>query len=130
MSAEFSINVEPDRDLVRIVMSGFFSLDDIQAFLDARCEAHKQLRCGPNQHLTINDLRGMKVQAAEVVGAFQKMLAAPEYRSRRLAFVVTPTLARSQLMRAAAGRRPRCFASLLLAEAWIFSSREDESIAA
>jgi hypothetical protein len=130
MSAEFSIDVDPSRDLVRIAMSGFFTHDDIRAFYEARAEAHKQLRCGPNQHLTINDLRGMKVQSADVVAAFQKMLADSAYHSRRLAFVVTPTLARSQLMRAAAGRRPRCFASMLLAEAWIFSSLDRDSAVA
>ena len=48
----------------------------------------KALGCAPNAHLTLNDIRGMNVQAQDIVDAFQEMLAAPEYRSRRLAFVV------------------------------------------
>ena len=122
MSAEFSIDVEPERDLVRIAMSGFFTPADIADFLDARRKAHLRLRCARNQHLTINDLRGMKIQPQESVAEFQRMLGAPEYRSRRLAFVIGPTLARSQLSRALSGRDARCFQTVVEAEAWLFSA--------
>ena len=123
MSAEFSIDVEPERDLVRIAMAGFFTPQDIENFLDARREAHQKLRCPRNWHLTINDLRGMKIQPQESVAAFQQMLGAPEYRSRRLAFVIGQTLARGQLQRALTGRGPdvRCFDTVAEAEAWLFS---------
>jgi len=121
MSGEFSFNVEPERDLVRIRMGGFFTPEDIEAFLAARTEAHRQLRCGPNQHLTLNDLRDMKIQAQEIVDSFRAMLAAPEYRSRRLAFVIGPTLARTQLSRALDWRVARCFDDPWSAEAWLFS---------
>lgn len=121
MSAEFSIEVEPERDLVRIAMAGFFTPADIAGFLEARRRAHLALHCGANQHLTINDLRGMKIQPQESVAAFQKMLGAPEYRSRRLAFVIGPTLARTQLSRALSGRDARCFSTMIEAEAWLFS---------
>jgi hypothetical protein len=120
MSATFSFDVDPARDLVRIAMAGLFSPEDIAAFLAARRDAHAKLTCGPNQHLTINDLRGMKIQPQESVAAFQQMLGAPEYRSRRLAFVIGRTLARSQLLRALAGRGARCFDSVAEGEAWLF----------
>jgi hypothetical protein len=123
MSATFSIHAEPERDLVRITMAGLFTPEDIEAFYAARDVAHAKLACGRNQHLTINDLRGMKIQPQESVAGFQQMLGAPEYRSRRLAFVIGQTLARSQLQRALAGRGPdvRCFDSVTEAEAWLFS---------
>ena len=100
MAAHFTVRAEPSRDLVRITMSGFFTPDDIQAFYDARAVEHRRLTCGPNQHVTLNDLTDMKVQAQDIVGTFQELLADPAYRSRKLAFVVDRTLARSQLMRA------------------------------
>ncbi|MBO9621791.1 MAG: hypothetical protein J7500_03675 [Sphingomonas sp.] len=130
MSAEFSIDVEPERDLVRIAMSGFFTPADIADFLEERRKAHLRLHCARNQHLTINDLRGMKIQPQDSVAEFQRMLGAPEYRSRRLAFVIGPTLARSQLSRALSGRDARCFQTVVEAEAWLFSATPSGEIRA
>ncbi|AQR74912.1 hypothetical protein [Sphingomonas sp. LM7] len=122
MSATFSIEAEPERDLVRITMGGLFTPQDIQDFYKAREAAHARLTCARNEHLTINDLRGMKIQPQESVAGFQQMLGAPEYRSRRLAFVIGRTLARSQLQRALSGRgsSTHCFDSVAEAEAWLF----------
>lgn len=130
MSAQFSIDVDSARDLVAIRMSGFFTHDDIRAFLEARRAAHARLRCAPNAHVTINDIRGMKIQSQEIVEAFREMLGADdEYRSRRLAFVVSPTLARTQVMRALDRRVARCFESRISAEVWIFSTASDAAAA-
>src|SRR3569623_3220264 len=119
MTARFSFNVDPARDLVRITMGGRFTLDDIAAFAEARHKAHCKLRCPANAHVTLNDLRELKIQPQEVVTAFREMLAAPDYRSRRLAFVCGPTLARNQLTRALATRDARCFDDPVSAEAWL-----------
>lgn len=125
MSADFSITVEPERDLVRIRMSGFFAEEDIQRFLAARREAHARLTCAPNEHLTLNDVRDMKIQSQEMVEAFRSMLASDSaFRSRRLAFVVSPTLARTQLMRAVDRRDARCFEGPWAAEAWLYTGQE------
>ena len=127
MSAHFSFDVDPARDLVRIKMAGFFTPDDIRDFLAARREAHRALRCGPNQHLTINDLRDMKIQPQQSVDEFRALLADPEFHSRRLAFVIDRTLARSQLERAIAGRNARCFDHPVPAEAWLLDEREAQA---
>ena len=125
MEAKFSFAVDPPRGLVRIAMSGFFTLPDIHAFLEARREAHEALGCAPNQHLTLNDIRGMTAQPQTIVDAFEAMLAAPEARSRRLAFVATSTVARSQAFRAVANRHARCFTDPAEAEAWLLAEDED-----
>jgi hypothetical protein len=125
MDAQFSFRVDRARGLIRITMSGLFTIDAIDDFLRARAKAPAELGLLPNQHLTINDLRGMKIQTQEVVAAFRDMLAAPEYRSRRLAFVAGPTLARSQLMRALSGRDARCFEDPAVAEAWLLAEDSD-----
>lgn len=122
MNASFSFDVDPMRDLVRIQMAGLFTAADIAAFLEARRRAHAGLRCAPNEHVTLNDLRGMKIQSQEAVAAFRLMLSDPAFRSRRLAFVASQTLARSQLMRALDGREARCFDSVGEAEAWLFGA--------
>ncbi len=121
MTAQFTVRAEPARDLIRIQMAGFFTRDDIQAFYEARAVEHAKLTCGPNQHLTLNDLTQMKVQSQEVVAAFQELLGDPAYRSRKLAFVVDRTLAKSQLMRALNGRDAKCFEDKDAAEKWLFA---------
>lgn len=108
-------------------MSGLFTPTDIEDFLVARREAHAALGCAPNMHVTLNDVRGMKIQPQESVAGFQEMLAAPEYRSRRLAFVAARTLARSQLMRALSNREARCFEDIAHAEAWLFAEERDSA---
>src|SRR3954452_5799044 len=123
MDARFSIQVDPSRDFICIAMSGLFSLQDIADFVEARREAHRQLLCPRNAHVTLNDLRRLKIQPQETVAAFREMLAAPDYRSRRLAFVAGPTLARNQLLRALGSRDARCFDDPINAEAWLL--RED-----
>jgi hypothetical protein len=129
MPAHFTVTANPANDLIRIKMSGFFAPDDVEAFYAARALEHAKLTCGPNRHLTLNDVTGMKVQAQDVVGAFQSLLADPAYRSRRLAFVVSRTLARSQLMRALDSRTARCFEDAAQAESWLLSAEEDAAAA-
>lgn len=124
MSAAFSFDVDPAQNLVRIRMSGFFTCEDIDAFLKERAVAHLRLSCGPNQHLTLNDLREMKIQSRESVEAFRAMLADPVYRSRRLAFVIGRTLARTQLERALDRRYARCFEDTWVAEAWLLTGED------
>jgi hypothetical protein len=129
MSAEYTIEVESRRNLVRIRMGGFFTPEDIQGFLDVRRVAHRELTCGPNEHLTINDIRDMKIQSQDMVDAFRDLLADPAYRSRRLAFVVGPTLARPQVVRALANRHARIFEDFWSAEAWLFGPAEEAEAA-
>jgi hypothetical protein len=128
MSGEFHIDVDVARSLVRIAMSGFFTEADIRAFLAEREAAHRLLRCGPNEHVTLNDMRYMDIRSQEVVESFRSILAAPEYRSRRLAFVVTGSLSRIQLMRTISGRDARCFDDPWAAEDWLLA--EDDAQAA
>lgn len=126
MKARFSFEVDPSRDLVRIKMAGFFLQQDVRAFLEARGEAHARLVCPPNQHLTINDIRGMSAQTQTTVDAFYEMLAAPDFRSRRLAFVIGPMFAHAQALRALASRSARFFNDPAAAEAWLLAEDSDE----
>ena len=124
MSGKFLIQPDKANGLIRIVMAGFFTTLDLERFIEARRRAHEVLGLAPNAHMTLNDVRRMKIQSPEMVAAFGEMLAAPEYRSRRLAFVAGPTLARSQLMRACVGRDVRYFEEVESAEAWLLEDRE------
>jgi len=121
MSGTFSIDVDPSRNLVRITLAGFFEGGDMARFLAARAAAHTKLTGPANSHVTVADVREMKIQTQDMVIAFQRLLADSAYQSRRLAFVTAPTLARTQLMRALDGRRVRLFGSHAEAAAWVFA---------
>ena len=127
MSAAFAIEIDPSRDLVRIRMSGFFDHASIAAFVVDLRAAHRKLRCGPNRFVTVNDIRDMKIQSQDIVAAFQAMLGDPAIRSRRLAFVVSSTLARMQLMRVISDRTAQCFTDAADAEAWLLDADSDQA---
>lgn len=121
MHATLSIDVDVEHDLIVIEMGGFFGPDDISGFVGARNKAHRKLSCGPNQHVTLVDIRNMSIQAQESVSNFAAVLANPRYASKRLAFVVSRSLARLQVKRAAEGREARYFTCPEEAASWLTS---------
>jgi hypothetical protein len=125
VSARFSFEVDRPRNLVRIVMTGLFEPEDVADFSRERRKAHAMLRCAPGRHVTLTDLRAMKILPQQTVAAFGALLAAPESRARRIAFVVSPTLVRGQLARALAGRDCRCFEEIEAAEAWLLEGEPE-----
>ncbi|RYF04126.1 MAG: hypothetical protein EOO77_30060, partial [Oxalobacteraceae bacterium] len=88
MTPTYSFEVNPALSLVTCHMAGFYEPADVVKFAAARDLAHQQLRCGPNQHLTLVDIREMQIQSQESVAAFEKVLHSPAHYSRRIAIVV------------------------------------------
>ncbi len=121
MEAAFSIDVDASRSLVRIEMSGFFAVEDIVRFVAARDQAHRLLKCAPNGHVTLVDIRGMKIQSQDSVESFKHVLNNPKFASRRLAVVVAQSLARMQIKRAASERDAQYFDSIEGAESWLLA---------
>lgn len=124
MNDKFSISIDRSRGLVRIAMRGLFTLADVRDFFEARARAHAQLGLPRNAHLTLNDVRELKILPQDTLAAFCEMLADPDYHSRRLAFVVAPTLVRAQVIRALAGRSAaRSFEDPAEAERWLLEEQ-------
>lgn len=120
--ARFTIDLDPPRDLVRICLAGFFSVEDIARFQAELLVAHRRLGCGRRGGpLTINDISDMAIQSQDVVARWGAFLADPAHRSRRLAFVVASTLARMQLQRTIGNRDARVFTDTAEAERWLFA---------
>ena len=128
MSEKFQFEIDRARGLVRITMSGFYEAEDVAAFVEARKKAHAELGLAPNAHMTLNDLRGMKVQSQETVRAFQAILTAPEYRSRRLAFVVDRNLAAMQLERTLIARQAQIFTDIESAERYLMADEDSAAL--
>ncbi len=132
LDSSFAIECDPARDLIHVTVSGFFTTEAVEAFGRARDEPLRKLRCGPNQHVTLCDATGMRIQSQEVVAAFARVMQhPPRFASRRLAMVVGSSLVRHQLQRLAelANRqgplRARVFGSSQEAEAWLFEADAD-----
>lgn len=122
--ARYSIDLDIPRDLVRIRLAGFFSVDDIARFQAELLVAHQRLGCGRRGGpLTVNNISEMAIQSQDVVARWGKFLADPAHRSRRLAFVVASTLARMQLQRAIGDRDARVFTDATEAERWLFADK-------
>ncbi|KQN33605.1 STAS/SEC14 domain-containing protein [Sphingomonas sp. Leaf38] len=109
MTPRFEIVANPALNLVTITIGGFFAQPDIDVFEQARDAAHRQLRCGPNQQLTLVDMREMMIQSQEAIVGFQRVLNNPATKSKRIAIVTGKTLARMQVERAAERRDVQYF---------------------
>ncbi len=127
MEAAFSIDVDASTNIVKIEMSGFFATEDIVRFVAARDQSHRLLTCGPNQHGTLVDIRGMKIQSQDSVESFKHVLNNPRFASKRLAIVVAQSLARMQIKRAASTREACYFDSVEQAEAWLLARDATET---
>lgn len=128
MSAKFLIQSDSENGLVRFILAGFFTVADFARLLPGRDRAYAELHSPPNSHLTLVDVRRLKIQSPQMVEAFGSMLSDPSFRSRRIAFVIGRTLVRSQLMRALAGRDARCFETVEEAEAFLFRGESEEAV--
>lgn len=127
MEASFEIDVDVVHSVVRMTMGGFYDAEAIDRFRIARREAFGRLRCAPNQHVSIVDIRAMKIQSQEMVAAFHTLLADPAFHSRRFALVVASSLARLQLQRAVDGRAARYFTDHDEAERWATAADEERA---
>ena len=121
MSASFSISIEPDYDLIRIDIIGFFSGDDVTRFTHELGFFMGRLRCRPNAHITLCNVSGMKIQSQEMVAAFSKVVGDPVFRSRKLAFVTGSTLARMQTRRLTDRDGVAYFTEAADARAWLLA---------
>ncbi|MCG6119064.1 MAG: hypothetical protein MEP44_00295 [Blastomonas sp.] len=128
MDAIYKVEVDPVRNIVRHYLAGFFDPTDVEMYVAARNAAHAKLTSGPNQHVTLVDVRDMKIQHQDIVKAFGGVLADPRHRSRKLAFVVALSLARTQLLRATGSRHAQYFTDVAEAEAWLMAVGDEEEI--
>lgn len=123
MAGSYSFDIDERRDLVLMTLGGFFTIEEIAAFDQARGAAYQRLRCAPNQHVTLIDMRATVIQSQEAVDAFTKSISEPSTKSRKVAFVVSKSLARLQVKRVAAQRDAAYFTTLEEAEAWLLGAR-------
>lgn len=124
MSGHFTIAVAPSRNLLRVEMSGFFTVEDVHRYRIAIDTASRHLTAPPERQVMVNDISAMNIQSQEIVDAFRRVMGDVRYRDRRVGFVVASTLARMQLSRIIGSRTAQMFATSAEAEDWLFGSTE------
>lgn len=125
MAAEFSTDVDHAKGALRVTMSGFFSPDDVAAFVSDVHAKLDQLGSRPNDHLMLCDVRAMKIQAQEIVSLFSTVVGAPRLRSKRLAFVTGSSLSRQQARRLTNRPGVSFFGDVAAAEEWLFDESSE-----
>lgn len=124
MSGEFSIQTDVPRNLLRVHVSGFFSVEDVARYHAAVDQASIELGGAPSRQRMLCDVTDMRIQSQDVVSAFQGVMADPKYRGRRVAFVVATSLARMQVQRVIGERTALLFDNEPSALAWLDSAQD------
>lgn len=119
MTARFEITTDPIRNQLDVVLSGFFTVDDVRRYHAGVNAATGTLSGLPRDQQMVCDVSEMCIQSQEVVAAFQQVMADPRYRQRRVAFVAASTLARKQVQRVIGARTAAILASRAEALAWL-----------
>ncbi|HEX8302048.1 hypothetical protein [Sphingomonas sp.] len=120
MAPSYEISIDPARGLLRIIVRGFLSLDDLVDILAAQKKAVVQLGLGPNEHIALCDFSSGALQSQDVIQLSRAALANPSFMARRVAFVITSALARLQLRRMLVRDDAAFFETIEDAEAWLF----------
>ena len=118
MEASYSITPDKSRNLARVKMAGFFTERDVQEFAATYRQVLTYLKA-PG-HLTLVDITQMSIQSQDIVGAFAALLASPDVRSSKLAFITSSSLSRLQAQRLTDREGVEFFDRMDSAEDWLF----------
>lgn len=119
MQGKYQVTAVPP-DLMIHRLSGFFDVRMIQDLARDVGAAFRKLRCGPNEHVSLINVSECALQSQDAFAAFQELLARPEWKGRRVGFVLANPLARMQVRRLIADRpEAEMFETEEAALAWI-----------
>ena len=119
MDANFYVETHVPSDLLKVTLSGFLAVEEVEKLRRAILAGLNTLHCGRGCHLAIYDVRTCKIQPQDVVAMLQSMSGAKGVAARRIAVVVGDSLMRMQLPRILADRDARTFDDIPPAIAWL-----------
>lgn len=119
MAGYHTIQLVPERALIRLTMGGFYEPEEALALARHMAAAVSELGAPRNAHLTLADIRDMAIQSQDAVAAFMQVVGAEDIRSRKLAFVVARSLSRMQARRLTSRPDVEFFDDMPSAEAWL-----------
>lgn len=119
MPAAWTFETDPARKLLRITLSGTFSLADVEQMDLERKGAIGTLKCGFNDHKVLIDVSRCDLSTPDVAEALQAAIGNPVFRAGQCAMVVASALIRMQARRVVNRPDMRFCASVAEAEAWL-----------
>ena len=100
MTRAISLSVDPDHRLLRFRLAGFLTVEDARNVSAQKLKAITDLGGDPTDHVSLVDVSQCTIQAQDVAALFTQIIANPQYRARRAAFLVHPTsLSKMQVRR-------------------------------
>jgi hypothetical protein len=115
----FQILPDAGRKLLRVHLSGFFSIEEVADFCVQAQAAILGMGCRSGDHMLLVDTRGCVLQSQPVVVAFGKLISEPRFVARRIAIVTGTVASRMQTRRILAHPAARLFDTPDEAEAWL-----------
>lgn len=112
MVGNWGITSDASRNLVSWRLTGYFALEDVEAFHEASIKSVKELGANRGEHLGLSDIRDMVIQSQDVVNRFGLVLSDPDVKPLRHAVIVPQTLVRSQFLRVAPAGEVELFTHL------------------
>lgn len=121
----FSVKVDLERGVFEMVITGFWSLANVEAFGREIARAAARIAATGRKPVSLCDYTGAAVQTQEVIEAFRALMAKPLVRSRRVAMYTANVMPRMQAERATASRGEfRFFTDRDEAERWLLELAE------
>ena len=123
MTGNATITVDRESRVLAFRAEGLFDEDGVARLARAKAAAIQSLGGRSDDHVSIVDVTGCKIQSQDVVTAFASMMGDQALASRKTAFVAGPgCLIRLQIRRTTAHRdSARMFDNVDTARHWVLS---------
>lgn len=121
MPGHWTFSIDRARRLVRMSLSGTFTVADVERMDVARKSAIGSLQGQFNEHIALIDVTGCGPSTPEVAEAIQAAIGNRVFRARRCAMVVPSATIKMQARRVIDRPDMVFCASVAEAEAWLFA---------
>lgn len=116
------ITFDTQKKLVRAVMAGLLSVEDVERFSRKEQDAVRNMGLGSGEFFLLVETRGNVVQTQEVATAFQNLMLNSPLKAKRIATVRAGALPTLQARRIGTVRYfAEVFDTTKDAEAWLFA---------
>jgi hypothetical protein len=119
----YEIYTDVEKNLIKVVLEGFWSTKDFDQFISDESAAKSRLRCPPGKHILLCDLSNFKVVNKEIVdGVFVELNRIGPNDAEWIAIVCQSALLKLQFKRLLERPRAMIFDNVSSAEDWLCKS--------
>ena len=116
------VTADPKRKMVRAVMKGLLTVDEVAQFSREEQAAVQGMGLESGEFVLLIETLGSQIQTQEVMDAFRKLLVGSSCKAARIATVRTGVLNQMQSRRVSQARTDaEVFATVAEAEEWLFA---------